>query len=98
MTVNKLTEGEKLVLTVEGRLDTNTSPELEAVLKESYEGITELVFDCDKLEYVSSAGLRVLLSAQKEMNRRGSMKLKNVSEEIMEIFEITGFNDFLTIE
>ena len=88
----------KLTLTVTGRLDTSTAPELEETLKESYGGVTELVFDFEKLEYISSAGLRLLLSAQKTMNKQGSMKVINVGEEIMEIFEITGFSDILTIE
>lgn len=81
---------------LEGRLDTTTAPELEAELQ--LEGITELVLDFEKLDYVSSAGLRVLLATQKVMNRQGSMLISNVNEGIMEIFEITGFVDILTIE
>ena len=88
----------KLTVALEGRLDTVTSPDLEKCLKETLGGVTELVMDFEKLDYVSSAGLRVLLSAQKTMNRQGSMKLCHVSESIMEILEVTGFSDILTIE
>ncbi len=98
MTIKSKKDAGKLTLTVTGRLDTSTAPELEETLKESYGGVTELVFDFEKLEYISSAGLRLLLSAQKTMNKQGSMKVINVGEEIMEIFEITGFSDILTIE
>ena len=86
------------VFAVEGRLDTVTAPELEKELKDSLEGLTELIMDFQKLEYISSAGLRVLLSAQKVMGKQGDMKVTHVSEEIMEIFEVTGFSDILTIE
>jgi anti-sigma B factor antagonist len=98
MTINKQQNGTALTLAVEGRLDTITSPELEAALKESLEGIDALTFDFSALDYISSAGLRVLLSAQKQMNKQGSMKVTGVSEIIMEIFEVTGFTDILTIE
>ena len=98
MTINKQQNGTALTLAVEGRLDTITSPELEAALKESLEGIDALTFDFSALDYISSAGLRVLLSAQKQMNKQGSMKVTGVSEIIMEIFEVTGFTDLLTIE
>lgn len=98
MTINKKAEGTELTLAVEGRLDTVTAPELEAVLKSSLDGIKELVFDFAALEYVSSAGLRVLLSAQKIMNKQGSMVIRNVGEMVMEVFEVTGFSDILTIE
>ena len=81
-----------------GRLDTTTAPELEKELKASLDGITELTFDLAALEYISSAGLRVLLSAQKTMNKQGSMVVKNANETIMEIFEITGFSDILNIQ
>ena len=91
-------EGTVLTLSLEGRLDTTTSPVLEAELKHSVEGITELVIDMAALEYISSSGLRVLLSAQKVMNRQGKMSIRNVNETIMEIFEVTGFADILTIE
>lgn len=83
---------------LEGRLDTVTAPQLEAELKESLDGVTELILDFEKLEYISSAGLRVLLSAQKAISGKGEMKVIKVNETIMEIFEVTGFSDILTIE
>ncbi len=98
MTINKISDGEKLTLAIAGRLDTNSSPKLEAELRQSVDGVTELFFDFSEVEYISSAGLRVLLAAQKVMNRQGSMKLIGVSDEVMEVFEITGFADMLTIE
>lgn len=98
MTINKTNEGNKLTVAVEGRLDTTTAPDLEKELKEGLEGITELIIDFEKLEYISSAGLRVLLSAQKVMNKQGSMKVCKVNSNINEIFEVTGFADILTIE
>ena len=88
----------ELIVELSGRLDTNTAPELEAALKTALEGVEELTFDLEKLDYISSAGLRVLLAAQKTMNRQGSMKVKNANEIVMEIFEVTGFADILTIE
>ena len=93
----KETDNGKVAFKLEGRLDTITAPDLEQELKTSLEGVTELVMDFEKLEYISSAGLRVLLSAQKTMNRQGEMKLTHVNEIIMEIFEVTGFADILTI-
>ncbi len=98
MTITKNLEGKKLTVALEGRLDTGTAPQLEAELKTSVNGIEELVLDLKDLAYMSSAGLRVLLAAQKVMNRQGSMKVVNVNETIAEIFEITGFNEILTIE
>lgn len=98
MTINKISEGSRLTIVIEGRLDTNSSPKLEAELRQSVSGVTELVFDFSGVEYISSAGLRVLLAAQKVMNRQGSMKLTGVSADVMEVFEITGFSDILTIE
>lgn len=98
MTIQKNENGSNLTLMIEGRLDTTTAPELESVVKESIEGVAELVFDFSKLEYISSAGLRVLLSTQKQMMKQGSMIVKSVSPEIMEIFDVTGFSDILTIE
>lgn len=98
MTINKISEGEKLTLALSGRLDTNSSPSLEAELKQSVGGVKELIFDFSEVEYISSAGLRILLAAQKVMNRQGSMKLIGVSTDVMEVFEITGFSDILTIE
>ena len=98
MTINKELNGQELKIALEGRLDTTTSPELEQELKSSLDGVTSLTVDLASLDYISSAGLRVLLSAQKTMNKQGSMVVKNVSEEIMEVFEVTGFTDFLVIE
>ena len=98
MKIVKTNEAEKLTLAIEGRLDTSTSPELEGEIQASIEDVKELIFDLEKLEYVSSAGLRVLLSTQKKMNAQGSMVVTNVSEDIMEIFEVTGFVDILTIQ
>ncbi len=89
---------EDLTFVLSGRLDTTTSPELDAEVKESLGGIKELVFDIADLQYISSAGLRVLLSAQKIMNKQGSMVVKNPSDEVKEIFDVTGFADILTIE
>ena len=98
MTITKNQEGAALVIALEGRLDTTTSPELEKELKESLPGVSQLTLDLEELEYISSAGLRVLLAAQKTMSAQGTMKLIHVNEIIMEIFEITGFSDILTIE
>ena len=98
LNITKKSEAEKLTVALEGRLDTTTSPELEKSLHESLTGIEELVMDFSGLEYISSAGLRVLLSAQKLMMKQGSMKVTHVSDTIMEIFEVTGFVDILTIE
>lgn len=98
MTIQKNSEGATLNLAIEGRLDTTTAPELEAVVKDSLEGIGELYVDFSKLEYISSAGLRVLLSMQKQMTKQGKMVVKNVGSEIMEILDVTGFSDILTIE
>ncbi len=89
--------GTALTLALAGRLDTSTAPQLEAELKNHYDDITELKFDFEKLEYISSAGLRVLLTAQKTMNTRGEMCICNVNSDIMEVFDITGFGDILTI-
>jgi len=96
--IEKIVDGKKLTIALTGRMDTTTAPELDAELKQSVSGIKELVLDFAGLEYLSSAGLRVLLAAQKVMNRQGSMVVKNVNETIMEIFEVTGFVDVLTIE
>ena len=97
MNIIKNLEGSKLEIVLEGRLDTTTAPSLDDELKQSVEGVTELVFDFDKLEYISSAGLRVLLSAQKIMNKQGEMVVKNVNQIVAEVFEVTGFSDILTI-
>ena len=98
MNIQKHVDGQTLTLALKGRLDTTTAPQLEAELKESMDGITELNLDFEKLEYLSSAGLRVLLAAQKVMNKQGSMVIRHVNETIHEVFEVTGFIDILTIE
>ena len=98
MTITKNQDGAHLDLALEGRLDTTTAPQLEAELKRSIDGVTDLSMDFAQLEYLSSAGLRVLLAAQKVMNRQGKMVIRHVNETIMEIFEVTGFSDILTIE
>lgn len=98
MNIVKTKQEKTLTIAPEGRLDTMTAPELEAVLKAELDGIETLIFDLEKLDYISSAGLRVLLSAQKTMNRQGSMKILHANEIIMEVFEVTGFTDILTIE
>ena len=97
LNIDKTIENGKAAVVLEGRLDTVTAPELEKEFKSSLEGVSELTLDFEKLEYISSAGLRVLLAAQKTMNKQGEMKLLNVNETIMEIFEVTGFSDILTI-
>lgn len=98
MNIIKNKDGSKLALALEGRLDTTTAPQLEAELKASMDGVTELDMDFEKLEYLSSAGLRVLLAAQKVMNKQGKMTIRHVNETIHEVFEVTGFIDILTIE
>ena len=98
MTIEKNLNAAELTVKIAGRLDTTTAPELEASLKESFDGIEKLVLDFTSLEYLSSAGLRVLLTSQKTMNKQGEMIIKNVNETINEIFEVTGFIDILTIE
>ena len=96
--IKKTQDGNHLNLALVGRLDTTTAPELERVVKGGLARVEELVFDLKELEYVSSAGLRVLLSAQKIMNKQGSMVVRNSSEDLMEIFEVTGFVDILDLE
>ena len=98
MTIQQIKNENALTVALEGRLDTMTAPELETTLKTALEGVEELTFDFEKLDYISSAGLRVLLAAQKTMNRQGSMKVVHANEIILEIFEVTGFSDILTIE
>ena len=98
MTIEKKINNEAVTLIVSGRLDTQTAPELENELDSILSGVKELTFDMTNLEYVSSAGLRVILKAQKAMNAQGSMKLTGVNDSIMEVFDITGFLDILTIE
>jgi anti-sigma B factor antagonist len=98
LNIQKTKNETEFAITLEGRLDTTTAPQLEKELKAEVNGVSELCFDFEKLEYISSAGLRVLLSAQKIMNTQGSMKVTNVNDVIMEIFEVTGFSDILAIE
>ena len=98
MTINKEFQDNVLTIALEGRLDTLTAPDLDSELKASMEDADSLVLDMKALDYISSAGLRVLLSAQKVMSRKGGMKLINVNETVMEVFEVTGFSELLTIE
>lgn len=97
MTINKEIQDKTMTLKLTGRLDTTTSPELEKELKASLDGIEDLRMDFSELEYISSAGLRILLAAQKTMNKQGTMSITGVNDTIMEIFDITGFSDILTI-
>lgn len=98
MTITKAKNGNVLTLDIEGRLDTNTAPKLESEIQDSIEGVKELILNFGNLVYLSSAGLRVILAAQKRMNRQGHMVVRNVNSTVMEVFEITGFTDILTIE
>ena len=98
MTIEKNLSGTELTLTIAGRLDTTTAPQLEAEFKQNIGGVEKLILDFAALEYLSSAGLRVLLAAQKVMNKQGEMVVRNINETISEIFEVTGFSDVLTIE
>ena len=98
MTINRELKGNKLTMSLEGRLDTTTAPELERVVEQELEGVTELVVDLEKLEYISSAGLRVLLAAHKKMKGQGAMTVLHPNEIVMEVFNVTGFTDILTIE
>ncbi|MCI8378172.1 MAG: STAS domain-containing protein [Lachnospiraceae bacterium] len=98
MVITKTKEGTSLTLVIEGRLDTTTAPQLESELKSNIDGVDKLVLEFSSLEYISSAGLRVLLVAQKIMNKQGSMVIRNVNEDVMDIFDVTGFADILTIE
>ncbi|HIU18918.1 MAG TPA: STAS domain-containing protein [Candidatus Limiplasma stercoravium] len=98
MNITKSKENARLTLVLEGRLDTTTAPQLEAEVKTALEGVNELILDFAQLEYLSSAGLRVILAAQKVMNKQGKMVVRHVNETIMEVFEVTGFIDILTIE
>ena len=97
MTIEKKINGNEAVLEIAGRLDTTTAPQLEAVITNELNGVEALVLDMQALEYISSAGLRVILKAQKQMGVKGGMKLVHVNETVMEVFEITGFTDILTI-
>lgn len=98
MTIEKIENGTELTMILNGRLDTTTAPQLEAELKRSVNGVETLIFDFAALEYLSSAGLRVLLAAQKVMNKQGEMIVKHVNDTISEIFEVTGFADILNIQ
>ena len=98
MNINKTLENGVLIVALQGRLDTTTAPQLEQELMASLDGVTALRFDFAELDYISSAGLRVLLTSQKRMNKQGTMVVCNVNETIGEVFEITGFSDVLTIE
>ena len=98
LNITKNANGNELKVILEGRLDTTTAPQLEEQLGAALEGITDLKLDLEKLEYISSAGLRVLLSSQKTMNKQGTMVITNASAEVKEIFDVTGFSDILTIE
>jgi anti-anti-sigma factor len=98
MIINKTQDGSKLTLALEGRLDSSSAPQLEGELKANLEDVTELIMDFAELVYLSSAGLRVILGAQKQMNKHGKMVIVKVNETIMDIFEVTGFTEILTIE
>ena len=98
MNIQTKKDNDAMTIAVEGRLDTSTAPQLEECIKNSLDGITSLSLDLSALDYISSAGLRVLLSAQKQMMAKGQMKITGANETVMEIFEITGFSDILTIE
>lgn len=98
MEINKVANGDEFSVALVGRLDTTTAPQLEAELKTCLDGVKKLVFDFEKLDYISSAGLRVVLSAQKTMTKQGELILKNVNETVMEILDVTGFRDILTIQ
>ena len=98
LNITKTIEDQSMMISLEGRLDTITAVELEQAIKGSLGGIKELTLDLEKLDYISSAGLRVLLATQKRMNNQGTMKLIHVGDVVMEVFEVTGFTDILTIE
>ena len=98
MTINKTTKKDSIVLAIEGRVDTNTAPQLDDMIKESAKTANSLVLDFEKVEYISSAGLRVLLTGHKAMANKYGMKLINANDDIKEIFEVTGFSDILNIE
>ena len=98
MTINTEKNNETLTLKIEGRLDTTTAPVLEQTIQEEADAVKDLILDMEKLNYISSAGLRVLLATQKKMNKIGTLRLINVCDAVMEVFEMTGFADILTIE
>lgn len=97
MEIIKIPEGEKLTMKINGKLDTTTAPRFESEFSNSIQGVKELILDISALKYVSSAGLRALLYAQKTMDKQGSMAVKNANTDVMEIFEITGFVDILNV-
>lgn len=98
MTITNERNNDQLTIAIEGRLDTTTAPQLEKFLSENTDGVKDIVIDMAKLEYISSAGLRVLLAAHKKMSKTGTLKLVNVCDEVMEVFDMTGFSDILDIE
>lgn len=98
MTITKTADANELTVNVAGRLDTTTAPGLDEVLKKSLEGVKKLVMDFSELEYISSAGLRVIFSAHKVMNRQGEMVIRGANEDVLEVFEVTGSLDVLTVE
>ena len=98
MTITEKRDGDTLTVAIEGRMDANSASQLDEALKAEYETINDLTIDLEKLAYISSAGLRVLLSAQKTMNKKGSMVIRNVPPDVMEIFDMVGFSDLLNIE
>ena len=98
LTINKNKSGGTLTIALEGRLDISSAPDLEQLVRNNLDGVTELVFDLDKLAYISSAGLRVLLLAQKKMNKQGTMKVIHVNEMVMEVFVNMGFSNIMTVE
>ena len=98
LTINKTVENGKAVLMPEGRIDTVTAPEMDKIVKELLPTLTDLTFDFEKLTYISSAGLRILLTSQKVMNKQGTMKLINVNQTVLDILDVAGFVDILTIE
>ena len=98
MEISKVNEGSKLTIALDGRLDTITSQQLEKELRTSINGITELVFDFEKLTYITSAGLRVVSAAQKVMNKQGSLVIRNTQPDVREVFDVTGLSDIMNIE
>ena len=98
MTISKKLDGDKLIIALDGRLDTLSAPDLEKDAQESLNGVKELVFDFENLEYISSAGLRVLLAIQKMLGDAGAMKVTNANDIVKEVFEVTGFSDMITVE
>lgn len=98
MTISKKADGDKLIISLDGRLDTLTAPDLEKEVQKSLNGVGELIFDFEKLEYISSAGLRVLLAIERMMSDQGTMKVINANEIVREVFEVTGFRDIITVE